>query len=743
MINQSKFSANLHAMVITKYIFFLVLILHSLPVVAQRPVYFIQKGDEFALSGAWDLAYSYYNEAYKMDTTDFQTTAKLADAARMVKQYKFAHELYERNYEKDNGKLEPDALFRIATLQKSFGRYEDAQRNFKKYLKKHKSTGNKVLLERAAQEVKSAVWALNYKARVDSVSVIAMPPEINSEMSELLSFGRGRFVFATTSPGGKWTLMEYDSLRGVKSFDLPAKNEEDEIANFFEYEDGAVVAIRRDGRTAIYRMENRNNELVEFPQVNEQGSINTMPCMTRIDGVNTMFWASDRSGGEGGMDIWKCELAKDGSPSKIVNAGKMINTPGDELFPFFQNDELYFCSDWHEGFGGQDIFSCKRFGDTWDKPVNMGSQINSSWNDLSFIMDEKSQNAFFASNRPRDNSEDFGNTCCNDLFQINFKKKPIKDEHDSREFTSLKELQMALPVTLYFHNDEPNPRSVDTTTTVNYADAYDSYLRLIPRYLGENSKGLSGTKKEEAEQITQDFFDLRVKKGMSDLEIFSDLLLPELESGKSIRLVVRGFASPRAKSDYNLKLTRRRTMSLINYLRMAKGGKFAPYFDHKSGNGAILVVEQLPFGEYKADRGVSDDLVDVKNSIYSRNASLERKIEIESIELIETKGPSSSLIIPEEQFNFGKIGKYNKVYHTFYLENSNNRPMVIDSVVASCGCTEPVLPKYTIEPGEKLPMEVGFDPFGKRGVDEKYVMIYVQGEEPRRIVIRAEVTDQK
>ncbi len=61
-------------------------------------------------------------------------------------------------------------------------------------------------------------------------------------------------------------------------------------------------------------------------------------------------------GGFGGTDIYVVEF-KDGQWSSPVNMGKEINTEGNEMFPFVdENSNLYFSSDGHEGLGGLDLF---------------------------------------------------------------------------------------------------------------------------------------------------------------------------------------------------------------------------------------------------------------------------------------------------------------------------------------------------------------------------------------------------
>lgn len=115
---------------------------------------------------------------------------------------------------------------------------------------------------------------------------------------------------------------------------------------------------------------------------------------------NTLYFVSDMKGGYGGTDIWYCNRIE-GGWSKPVNLGKTINTPGNEMFPFMDdNGNLCFASDGHPGFGGLDMFTSKKTGDSWNTPLNLGQPLNSSWDDFSLAFFNGSQNGTFSSNRP-------------------------------------------------------------------------------------------------------------------------------------------------------------------------------------------------------------------------------------------------------------------------------------------------------------------------------------------------------
>ena len=130
---------------------------------------------------------------------------------------------------------------------------------------------------------------------------------------------------------------------------------------------------------------------------------------------------------------------------------------------------------------------------------------------------------------------------------------------------------------LYFHNDRPNPDNWDTITPYSYLETYEAYLDSLPAYYTRNTMGKSGEDSLAAFNKINDFFDEYVHKGIQDLRGFSEELLKELEMGSKILLTVKGYASPLAKSDYNVNVTLRRINSFVNYLRDYAGNSFVPY----------------------------------------------------------------------------------------------------------------------------------------------------------------------
>ncbi len=129
---------------------------------------------------------------------------------------------------------------------------------------------------------------------------------------------------------------------------------------------------------------------------NGSGYSSGFPCFA--DNGNTLYFASDRPDGLGGFDLF-VSTRNGSSWSLPQNLGSSVNTPGNELTPFFNSGELHFASDWHFGLGGLDIFKASKSGRTYTNVVNLGKGINSSFDDYGFIYDHSNGIGYLTSNR--------------------------------------------------------------------------------------------------------------------------------------------------------------------------------------------------------------------------------------------------------------------------------------------------------------------------------------------------------
>ncbi|MCQ2214734.1 MAG: tetratricopeptide repeat protein [Bacteroidales bacterium] len=114
---------------------------------------------------------------------------------------------------------------------------------------------------------------------------------------------------------------------------------------------------------------------------------------------STLYFVSDAPGGIGGKDIWLTRKTKEGW-SKAENAGAMVNTKGDEMFPYVRdNGDLYFSSNGHIGYGGLDIFVAKPTATGRLDVKNLGLPFNSMGDDFGIVFQGNKEKGLLSSNR--------------------------------------------------------------------------------------------------------------------------------------------------------------------------------------------------------------------------------------------------------------------------------------------------------------------------------------------------------
>ena len=170
------------------------------------------------------------------------------------------------------------------------------------------------------------------------------------------------------------------------------------------------TVVEQDGNYDIYSSDFVNNAW-KTPKnlgssVNSPDSWDSQPSIS-ADG-KTLYFASTRPGGYGGVDIWKTEKDLTGLWKIPINLGPNINTQGDEKSPFLHWDSktLYFSSGdneqamtSHMNLGGFDIFYSKMDSTgKWMKPKNIGYPINSTGNEVGFFVSTDGKDGFFATN---------------------------------------------------------------------------------------------------------------------------------------------------------------------------------------------------------------------------------------------------------------------------------------------------------------------------------------------------------
>ena len=661
-------------------IILLLLILFCKPGFTQTNEDAVKLGDKYFDEGDYYTASQYYKQVMKKNPSFLGLIYKYAEASRLYFYYSDAEQWYEYIYKNDHRNNFPLSSFWLAMMKKNNGKYVEAKEYFQAFYKKNQKKDD-YYSRTAFHEMEACDFALKILKDTLPVEIVHLDSNINTVNTEFGAYpiGDSLLLYSSlrkisddktipqSSPTGIYSPGEFvtkiyqsekkkDEWNKGKELDERINTIRNHNANMTfsshlkKYYFTRCYDLKDIGMTcSIYVTEFKNGQWqkpVELnKEINQPGYTSTQPFVADIDSNKTvLFFVSNRPGGIGGLDIWYSAI-NENKYAPPVNLGDNINTIGNEITPYYdtKTKTLYFSSDWHKGLGGYDVFKSKDSLNNWTKPENMGFPINTSFNDLYFTLNKKDSNGYLTSNRPGSFYEK-NITCCNDIFYFKWlkadsskKKKeevvelniPIKKDTINPSETKIisPSLKPLSPITLYFSNDEPDPKTNSTITRENYLTNLNDYISMKNLYMNEYTEGLKDDEKISATKEIESFFDNHINPETSNLEEFTKNLLSHLQNGKTIKLLIQGYCSPLHTNGYNLNLSKRRIVSFENYLKEYNNGIFAGYFKNKK-----LKLTEEPFGEEKANSTVSDNLKDKRNSVYSPAAALERRIEIKIID---------------------------------------------------------------------------------------------------------------
>ena len=338
-----------------------------------------------------------------------------------------------------SGALIPEDYYNYAMILKSTGKYDEAGKMMD------------IFIELKPDDLRAKDYATN---KIELTSLLKDNGKFKIEHlnvnTDALDFGtsyyKNNIVFASTSIANnqkarlfRWTgkpfwdmyVSDVDSgqLKNPEIFDKSLNGKmHDGPASFSN--DGTFMAFTRNNY--IEKRKDRVLELqiqfssykdgewskpVPFIYNNNNYSVG-QPCLTS-DG-NTMYFTSDMPGGYGNADLYKVVKNEKGEWGEPENLGNKINTQGDEMFPFLEenNKILFFSSNGHFGLGGLDIFSCTVDSSGFGIVYNAGFPLNTQYNDYAVIADNKMSHGYFSSDRP-------GGSGGDDIYSVEFVESEV------------------------------------------------------------------------------------------------------------------------------------------------------------------------------------------------------------------------------------------------------------------------------------------------------------------------------
>lgn len=598
----------------------------------------------------WEVASNHYRKLYKRDSSNLRVTYAYADVCRENMETHTAIYLYERLLKQAPRKY-PLAAYHIAQLQKQLMNYKEAGKWFARFNRTPVKKEYETYKISARREMEACELAAIRMKEPLPIVLKKADSLVNALYSEYAPFRRGNTLYYSTLQHGsrvsenehpKSRIMVVDLQGGKKSkpktLDTTINATTLHNANTSIDASGKRMVFSRcrnlnanDYSCKLYQSVFVNNKWQNASPLNDSinlpGSSSTQPSFAKWNGKELLLFCSNRMTGEGAYDIWCAEASADGNFESVRPLDPALNSPGNELSPFYDEKEqkLYFSSDGFSGFGSYDVFYSRYNGKSFEAPQNAGFPINSGYNDLYFSIDRESGTAWLASNRLGANAEK-KSSCCNDIYTYDLPKVTQAPKVDSLHL-SREKLKLLVPLTLYFHNDEPEPRTELTSSTKTYPETYEAYRALLPIYMKSFSTGYKAEEKAKAEALVASFFSDSLQAGYEDLQKFTKLLQELLQRGQRVQITLKGFCSPLASTAYNQKLAKRRISSLRNYFDQYEEASLQAYCRTREGKAAQLEFIEEDIGELPNSKA-SDDFKDKQKSIYSPYAAAERKIQI-------------------------------------------------------------------------------------------------------------------
>lgn len=322
-----------------------------------------------------------------------------------------------------NDNQRPMLFFITAIEELKCGLYQDAYNHLKTFEEREKNI--QPVLAEFAKAMETAQFGIEAIKNPMHFNPINMGPNINSDWDEYLAALTAdgqEIIYTVRHPRTEGTVCVFcqteedfytstllnESWQPRKAMGAPIKS---------GYNEGAQC-ISPDGRYLFYtlcntdfgmgscdlywakRIDDKWSRPRNFGDPVNSKSWESQPSISP-DG-KTIYFASNRPGGFGGVDIWKTTMVEEGIFTMPENLGPTINTKGDDTAPFIHSDgrTLYFCSDGRPGLGGKDIYYATLNNDgSWGEPINMGYPLNTPADEVNIAISTDGNTGYIGSDR--------------------------------------------------------------------------------------------------------------------------------------------------------------------------------------------------------------------------------------------------------------------------------------------------------------------------------------------------------
>jgi outer membrane protein OmpA-like peptidoglycan-associated protein/tetratricopeptide (TPR) repeat protein len=570
------------------------------------------KGEAYYNQNNYYKALEYYLKANEFNANSSELNAKIGDCYLHTYEKIKAIPFFEKA-KSLNSNLDGFYLYLLGTAYHLNNDFDKAIKTYRLA----KSRGSKInppALDMADKKIKECNTAKKMIQSPVNVKIINLGEGINTIYEEyvpVITADESEIYFTSRRP--ETTGRKFDPNLGDYYEDIYHSVKEDTIwqeaenvgkpinSEFHDATvglslDGQKLFIYRDGKNGdgdIYYSELKGKKWGE-PQpmpkpINSKGQ-ETSACFDYTG--NVIYFVSDRDGGEGGRDIYKSVKQADGTWGEAENLGPIINTEYDEDAVFMHPDgkTLYFCSNGHDNMGGFDVFKSEFENGKWSKPKNLGYPINTTDDDVSFVLTASGEYGYYTSGRI--DVESYGKR---DIYKIAFldvinrpKLTLLKGKVTDRETGE----PIAATIEIY---DNTNNQLVSTYTAnsatgkfmVSLPSGKDYGINVsAPGYLFysdniniplesafqevEKNIELDKLKVGKKVQLSNIFYDYNSAKLRESSYNELDKVVELLNKNPKLKIEISSHTDSRGSDAYNLKLSQERAQSCVDYL-VSKG----------------------------------------------------------------------------------------------------------------------------------------------------------------------------
>lgn len=602
----------------------------------------LEEGDAFYAQGEpmWPKAIPFYIKANDFNPKNADLNYKLGNCFMVSNTKSKALDYYKKAYEL-TPTISKDIHLKIGEGYQLGYEFEKAKYEYNLYRKTLNNNTDADKIVYVQKKINECNKAEELIANPERVWIDNLGPEVNSkfpEYSPMITADESVIIFTTRRDDGVGDDIDPTDGKYMEDIYISEKDDQGKWAkakgigeNINTKSHDATSGFSNDGLTLFIYYGNQGMGDIYVSHKEEDGwtkaksvgkningktSHETSACMT-FD-KKELYFSSNREGGKGGHDIWKCKWDEEKEEwGKAENIGDVINTDGDEIGVFLHPDgkTMYFSSNGHIGMGGYDIFySTMDDEGNWTEPVNIGYPISTPDADVHFAISASGKHGYYASFK----EDGYGEK---DLYMITFlgpEKQPLLSSEDNlmasiaapvkeeikqpKVKVSAKNLSILKGLVLDAETKKPVKaflELVDNGTQAkvtelnndaqsgkflmslpagkNYGIAVkaDGYLFHsenfdIPADAGfkeyEKVIYLKKIKKGESIVLRNIFFDTDKYSLKPESKTELDRLLKLLEDNPDLKIEISGHTDTHGSSTYNQKLSEDRAKAVVDYL---------------------------------------------------------------------------------------------------------------------------------------------------------------------------------